>query len=310
MHDIFDIIELNNRRKELGRMLGEMIFGAIEIREKGDKKYVYLHSRVNGRQVSSYIGEYTEELYNLIASNNKKARAIKKEIREIVHRLNELGYSEQDIPENVLRNIDFAKRNLALTIHSQAILEGVATTFAETEEIIENGRASGMDTTDIAKIVNMKRAWEFILDKDVILSGQNLGLLMQINKLIEEGFYYNAGKIRDVPVNIGGTTWRPEMPIPSKITESLENILESKRANIDKAIELVLYVMKSQIFLDGNKRTAIIFANHFLISKGLGLIYVPAEKTDTFKKMLVDFYVSSKKQEIVEFMKKYCYIAI
>lgn len=310
MDNNFDIIDLNNSRKKLENTLSEMLFGAVEIREKGSKKYIYLHNRINGKQISSYAGEYTDDLYSLIISNNKKARTIKKELREINHKLNELGFSEQTIPENVLRSIDFAKRNLALTIHSQAILEGVATTFAETEEIIENGRASRMSTVDIAKIVNMKHAWEFILDKDVILSEQNLGLLMQINKLIEEGFYYNAGKIRDVPVHIGGTAWGPEMPIPSKITESLKNILESKKSNIDKAIGLVLYVMKTQIFLDGNKRTAIIFANHFLISKGLGLIFVPAKKTDSFKKLLVDFYENNKKQKITEFMKKYCYIAI
>ena len=310
MDNHFAIIDLNTRRKKLEETLGEMLFGAVEIREQGGKKYIYLHNRVGGKQVTSYAGNYTDNLYNLIISNNKRARAIKKELREINHKLNELGFSEQNIPETVLRNIDFAKRNLALTIHSQAILEGVATTFAETEEIIENGQASGMSTKDIAKIVNMKRAWEFILDKDVILSEQNLGLLMQINRLVEEGFYYNAGKIRDVPVRIGGTVWKPEMPIPSKITESLDNILKSKRPNIYKAIDLVLYVMKSQIFLDGNKRTAIIFANHFLISKGLGLIFVPAEKTDSFKKLLVDFYENDKKQKITEFIKKSCYIAI
>lgn len=35
--------------------------------------------------------------------------------------------------------------------------------------------------------------------------------------------------------------------------------------------------MKKQLFLDGNKRTAVIFANHFLVSYGKGLIVVPAE---------------------------------
>ena len=59
-------------------------------------------------------------------------------------------------------NLDFAKKNLTLTIHSQAILEGVATTFAETEAIIEGARIQGMTEQDIRKIVNMKHAWEFI----------------------------------------------------------------------------------------------------------------------------------------------------
>lgn len=58
---------------------------------------------------------------------------------------------------------------------------------------------------DVPKIVNLKHAWEFILNKNVILSDTNFSLLCEINKLVEEGFYYSAGKIRTVQVSIGGT---------------------------------------------------------------------------------------------------------
>ena len=33
-----------------------------------------------------------------------------------------------------------------------------------------------------------------------------------IDKLVEEGFYYNAGTLRTVPVKIGGTSWIPGIP--------------------------------------------------------------------------------------------------
>ena len=44
--------------------------------------------------------------------------------------------------------------------------------------------------------------------------------------MVEEGFYYTAGKVRNTPVTIGGTTWKPDLPIESVIKEELEEILK------------------------------------------------------------------------------------
>jgi len=305
-----DKIALLRKRETLEQMLGEMVFGAVEIREDGKNKNVYLHTRVAGKQVTKFVGKYSDELLELITSNNEKARELKKSLREVKHQLNKLGYTESELQEKVKRNIDFAKKNLALTIHSQAILEGVATTFASTEDVIEGARVSGMSATDVQKILNMKHAWEFILDEDVIQSPQNLGLMQQINKLIEEGFYYNAGGIRDVPVVIGGTSWKPELPLSSTIQENLERIFASSRSKVDKAIDVMLYIQRTQIFLDGNKRTAVIFANHYMIANGLGLIFVPENKTEEYKRLLVEFYETGERKKIADFVKENCVISI
>ena len=133
------------------------------------------------------------------------------------------------------------------------------------------------------KIVNLKNAWKFILNKNIILSDTNFALLCEINKMVEEGFYYSAGKVRNVPVTIGGTTWKPELPIESSIKEELEEIFNKKIEDVDRAIELLLYIMKKQVFIDGNKRTSVIYSNHYLISKGKGIIAIPAELTEEFK---------------------------
>jgi len=39
--------------------------GTPEIKERGDGKYLYVRKRVAGKQTSTYVGVYTEELYNL-----------------------------------------------------------------------------------------------------------------------------------------------------------------------------------------------------------------------------------------------------
>ena len=167
-----------------------------------------------------------------------------------------------------------------------------------------------MTSEDILKIVNLKHAWEFILNKNVILSDTNFALLCEINKLIEEGFYYTAGKIRTVPVTIGGTKWIPDLPIESIIKEELEGILNQNLNDVDKAIELLLYTMKKQIFIDGNKRTAVIYSNHYLISNGKGIIAIPAELTKEFKELLIPYYEGKDDNKIKKFIREKCYIAI
>ena len=65
------------------------------------------------------------------------------------------------------------------------------------------------------------------------------------------------------------------MPIESIIKEELSDIFNKKMEEVDRAIELLLYTMKKQIFIDGNKRTSVIYSNHYLISKGKGIIAIP-----------------------------------
>ena len=310
MENKIEIMALLENKQILENELKLLIYGSIEIRENDANKYIYVHYREDGVVLTKYAGEYSDELYNLILNNNIKVKQIKKQIKEINQKLKELDYVEEELSEKVKQNIDFAKRHLVDTIYKQAILEGVATTFSDTESIIEGGKVNNMTSEDILKIVNLKHAWEFILNKNVILSDTNYSLLCQINKFVEEGFYYTAGKIRSVPVTIGGTNWKPDLPIESVIKEELEEILYKKKNDVDKAIELLLYTMKKQIFIDGNKRTSVIYSNHYLISRGKGIIVIPAELTNEFKDLLILYYEGKDTKKIKEFIKEKCYMEI
>ena len=249
MEEKLEIMNLLQSKQTLTKELNNLIYGSVEIREKNSNKYIYVHYREDGVVLTKYVGEYSDELYNLVLNNSIKAKELKKQIKEINKKLTQLNYIEEELSEKVKQNIDFAKRHLVDTIYKQAILEGIATTFADTESIIEGGKINNVSSEDVLKIINLKHAWEFILNKNVILSDTNFALLCEINKMVEEGFYYSAGKVRSVPVTIGGTTWKPELPIESVIKEELEKIFNDKMDDIDRAIELILYTMKKQIFI-------------------------------------------------------------
>ena len=304
------IISLLKEKQLLEHKLGSLIYGSPEIREKNGSKYLYVHYKDEGFSRTKYVGEYTDDLYNLILNNSLRAKELKKQIRKATKKLKELNYADVQLDDKVALNIDFAKRNLVDIIYKQAILEGVATTYADTENIIEGGKVNDMTPEDVLKIVNLKHAWEFILNKNVITTPTNFNLLCEINKLIEEGFYYNAGKIRGVPVTIGGTAWQPPLPIETVVKEDLLDILNSNMDKIDMAIELLLYIMKKQVFIDGNKRTAVVFTNHLLVSHGLGAIAIPTDLTDDYKKLLIAYYEGKDTEKIKVFLKEKCYIAL
>ncbi len=281
--------------------------GTPEIKENNSGRYLYIRKRVNGKLTSTYVDVYSDDLYQLLLRNAKEARELKKQIRRVDKELAAKGYVGDELPSDVVLNLDFARANMKANIYDQAVLEGVATTFPQTEEIIENGTVNGMTADDVLKVLNLKHAWEFILDKDVIAADSNCYLLCHIAKLVNEGFFYDGGRIRGVPVSIGGTSYVPPIPIETQVKERINDILNSGKDAIDIAIELCMYCMRTQIFLDGNKRASVIFANHYLIAHGLGLIVIPEEYVPEFKKLLVTYYETADIKKISKFLKEKCW---
>lgn len=299
--------ELLNKRADLKARLNLLPYdGTPEVKKQGDAKYLYIRKREGGRLSSTYVGAYSDTLYDLLLKNAAEAKAIRREMRKIERKLLELGYSADELPERVLQNIDFARANMKANIYDQAVLEGVATSFPQTAEIIENGIVNGMSATDVQKILNLKHAWEFIFDKDVLASKTDYYLLCRIARLVNEGFFWEGGRIRGVPVTIGGTSYAPPLPHESDVKDSIAKIAAKEGDEVEKAIELCLYCMKTQIFLDGNKRAAVIFANHYLIAHGGGLIVIPEKAVPDFKKLLVDYFEGDEIARIMSFMKEKC----
>ncbi|MBE6812193.1 MAG: cell filamentation protein Fic [Ruminococcaceae bacterium] len=310
MNNYPQIQELLQQRADLLARLHLLPYdGTPEIKENQSGKYLYIRKRVGSRLTSTYVDVYSEELYQLLLRNNREAREFKKQIRKIEKQLAELGFADSDLSDDVMLNLDFARANMKLSIYEQAVLEGVATTFPQTEDIIENGTVNGVTAYDVQKILNLKHAWEFILDKDVLQVPSDYSVLCHIAKLVNEGFFANGGRIRGVPVSIGGTTYKPPIPDETNVMEDLKNIALHEADKLDIAIELCLYCMKKQIFNDGNKRAAVIFANHYLIANAGGLLVIPEVNVPEFKKLLVQYYEDKDNGELKEFLKRNCHKA-
>ncbi len=306
--NFLEIQDLLQQRADYQARLNLMPYdGTPEIKEQGGNKYLYIRKRIAGKLTSAYVDIYSDELYQLLLRNAREARELNKNIRRINKKLSLLGYEDKELSKRVIENMEFARANMKANIYDQAVLEGVATSYPQTEEIIENGIVNGVSATDVQKILNLKHAWEFILDQDVLQSETNYYMLCHIAKIVNEGFFYDGGRIRGVPVTIGSSSYIPPLPVESVVKERITEIVGQEKKAIDVAIELCLYCMKTQVFLDGNKRASVIFANHYLIAHGMGVLVIPEKEVPKFKKLLVAFYEGENTAVIYGFMKERCW---
>ena len=200
------------------------------------------------------------------------------------------------------QNIFVAKRNIVDYIWKSANLEGIAITYPDTQVIFDGYSIQGYKIEEITAINNLKKAWKFVLN-DIALE-LNLAYICQINKIIGEGIFYNPGIIRSTPVSIGGTSWQPPIPFESQVKEELDKV--SGESNTERAINMMLYLMRKQIFLDGNKRTAMLIANKIMIENGCGIISIPIDKQPEFYKLLIKYYETNNNVEIKKYIYEYC----
>ena len=197
-------------------------------------------------------------------------------------------------------NILYAKRCIVDSIYKQSRLEGIAVTFPETMEIYEGRSVAGLSVEDVIKVNNLKHAWQFIFD--TVDYPMDLRYIRQINQEVGNGIVTDAGELRQAPVSIGGTSWKPGIPDYSKAESDVQAIMGTDASVTDKAITLMLYIMRSQLFYDGNKRTAQIAANQVMIQGGAGILAIPVEKQPEFFKFLVKYYETAIVTDIKNFL--------
>ena len=199
-------------------------------------------------------------------------------------------------------SISMGKRQLVDSIWKSAGIEGLGTTFPNTEKILSNLPVQTR-RDEVLFIVNMKRAWYFLFDN--IDYPNNLSFLREINKICMEELSYDAGNLRTVPVAIGGTSWRPEYPNEAVVIEKLNKIAEMPD-RLEAALEIFCFIARSQMFLDGNKRAAQLMCNKIMMEEDIGIFSIPYDRIDTFKELLVEFYETGNSDKIKAFFRAEC----
>ncbi|MCC8170029.1 MAG: cell filamentation protein Fic [Oscillospiraceae bacterium] len=201
-------------------------------------------------------------------------------------------------------NISLAKRNLVDYIWKSANLEGIGVTYPDTQAICNGMSVSGYSIDEINSVNDLKHAWQFLLEN--IREPLNLQYIQKTHMLLGKFTVINAGTLRRFDVNIGGTEWKPEIPDEQRICGDIQMIIDADADRQDTALDMMLYLMRSQIFYDGNKRLAMLIGNKIMIENGMGIISVKQKYIQDFYKLLIDFYETNDPAYIKRFVYDNC----
>ena len=192
--------------------------------------------------------------------------------------------SKEDYIFNMLRleNVSVKRTSIPLLLNRQTVYD--------------------ISADEISKIDNILNAFKYVFSKVAVL---NYKEICTINSIVDYGRDdFSEGKIRKTPVQISGTNWKPLIPNEEQLKNELLYVLGISDT-VDRSIEMLLFLMKKQMFADGNKRTAQFFSAEMLENERL-ITIVPLHMQKQFSRFLLNYYENEKyKGQIKEFVKTY-----
>ena len=202
-------------------------------------------------------------------------------------------------------SIFLLKKCIVELVHSASRLENVKTSFSQTKIIVDGMSVSGVSTDDMQVILNLKNAYQYVL-KLPHNTKFHLAIACKINSFIAYNESLEWGVLRTGNVGIHGVDYTPTIPIESEVVSTISEIRDSNESQTYKALKYMYYAMRTQLFWDGNKRTAIVSANAIMMLNGLGLVNISEQQLGHWSKLLTEFYETNDDSAIVQWTYDNC----
>ena len=201
------------------------------------------------------------------------------------------------------QNIFLAKKELISNVYSNAKIEGINITFPETYSILNGANVARLTVDEIQTILNLRDAWQYVIKN--IEEEFNLEYVCKINEYVARNESLEWGKLRNGNVGISGVEYEPSIPKKEEVIKKIDDIYKIESIT-ERAIEYMLYGMRSQLFWDGNKRTSIICANKILIQNGKGILVIKDSNLEEFSRLLTEYYNTNNNEKIKIFIYENC----
>lgn len=202
------------------------------------------------------------------------------------------------------QNRRYARQNFTNLVHTNARFEGINTTLPQTQTIIDGLGVDGVSINDINTIVDIKKGWELITTSNEPL---DLAFMQKINSVVADKDSLAPGEFRTGQgmVIIGSDQeYVPPIVNLEQEKEYFTNLMKKDISTTERALKLMYHNMRSQLFWDGNKRTATLAANKLMIDNGAGLINIPLNKWGHWNELISDYYRTDNSDKILDWTYK------
>ncbi len=198
--------------------------------------------------------------------------------------------------------IRLVKEKIFSYIWNMAVYDGIRISEHDIAIVCQGNLVMGVMVGEMIAINNLKEAWEFILNYD---REYNYDLLCQLHKIICNKLLTDEylGIIRKIPISMNRMKRNLSIPTQKQVEDKLNQLLkQNNKSKVEIAIEVMLWLMHNQIFVDGNDKVAILFANKIMIDNGCGVISIVPEKQSIFEQMLIKYYESGDMSQLKQWI--------
>ena len=169
------------------------------------------------------------------------------------------------------QNVKFVRENLEQFIENNLILSR----YEQDDPLRETARE------------NLRIAYEFILNNPDVENDYKC--LLMLHEILM------AGLDDDIKSELN----------EEQIEELSRMINQPAKANLEVAIDVFLYIIEKRLFVDGDVRAALLFANKLMVDNGCGFITITPQNKDTFRVKLKE-YKNNNDYDIKDWIYKYC----
>ena len=209
---------------------------------------------------------------------------------------------------NIIPNQDkalmLAQREVAVFVYDAVQLEGINFTLPEIQTLLQGITVGGHKLAEQQIAVNQGNAWRYLFTS---IKNKTFALtrdyICQLHHIAAKEEALEWGRFRTGQVTIAGTSYIP--PDAQKLPQLFQAMIEEIKGIEDiyeQAITVFLLMARNQFFYDVNKRMGRFVMNGILLDAGYPAINVPASRQLEFNQLMLDFYQSNNKKNMIAFM--------
>lgn len=214
----------------------------------------------------------------------------------------------------------YVAQNRLDLVRGTMVFEDCVFSRSQTEKILSNEVVPNLDYKLVCGVRNVNRAWSWVCSP----KEYSVSTLEELHAIVSEDVIrvpWLEGMFRDetMLVRISSSTYVPPLTTRSEAYNEFDRELtfvlnelrgyQSVEKKVKICLDLFIFLMKRQYFIDANKRTDYLFVNSLLRGFNVGkILLLPDLKNyETFNKLLKAYYEGGQtdKLKLINYLNRY-----